>query len=137
VENHQLAAVTGSNHCRIGSADGSSGGSTAGWSLQLLGADIIASPSRFMQKQMVIARTDRSLLQLRQHMSSGQECGSSGGCDDLAPEEAARAAAAGQQAVEHLLEPHAPQAASNFAKQLPVFISDPEPAWLTHDIKQR
>jgi hypothetical protein len=107
-----------------------------GWSLQLLGADLVANPSRYLQMQMVLARTDQQLLQLRQRMTT-QECGS-GGCDDAATAEAAAVLEQQQhQAVEQLLESPAPQAAGSVAKQLPTFISDPEPAWLTYDIKQR
>ncbi|WIA09629.1 hypothetical protein OEZ85_009018 [Tetradesmus obliquus] len=64
---------------------------------------------------------------------TSQEGSSSGGYQDPEP----AAAAAAEQEVEHFLQPHAPHAAAGAAKQLPVFISDPEPAWLTPDIKQR
>jgi hypothetical protein len=103
----------------------------------VLGADLVANPSRYLQMQMVLATTDQQLLQLRQRMTT-QECGS-GGCNDATTAEAAAMLEQQQQAVERLLDSESPaaQAAGSVAKQLPMFISDPEPAWLTYDIKQR
>lgn len=83
-----------------------------GWSMKLTSGDVVATPTTYLQLQIAMARADKGLTQMRQRMLSitqSMSMSMGGAGPPLS------AAAAG----------------------VPVLVSEPEPAWLYPDNKQR
>eukprot|EP00878_Enallax_costatus_P017539 GHUV01018424.1.p1 GENE.GHUV01018424.1~~GHUV01018424.1.p1 ORF type:complete len:491 (+),score=185.01 GHUV01018424.1:369-1841(+) len=114
-----INAVTGGSPFPTAAADLAAAGNSfnpsddprmacCGWSIRLVAGDVISNPSPYLQLQISMATADEGLVKLRQRIASlSVSCGG----------------AVAQLPAEEL--------------QLPTLVSDPEPAWLTTDTKQR